>query len=69
MSAPIKYLKISRKGKEYERITSYPTKGGHGQSGQFYATLDTIIVPQSGPKTHIALQINPVIHFFHHLSK
>ncbi len=46
-------------------IQSYITnKSGHGQSGQFYATLDTIIVTQSGPETHIALSINPVIHFF-----
>ncbi len=43
---------------------SITNKGGHGQSGQFYATLDTIIVTQPGPETHIALPINPVIIFF-----
>ena len=45
--------------------TAYITnKGGHGQCGQFYATLAALIFTQSGPETHTALPINPVNIFF-----
>ncbi len=45
-------------------LTFITKKGGHGQSGQFYATLAAIIFTQSGQEAHIALPINPVNNFF-----
>ncbi len=50
-------------------ILCITNKGGHGLSGQFYATLATILVTKMGPETHLAIPINPAINYFHHLSK